>query len=134
MAKSLNRVMLIGRLGADPEIRYTADGVAVATFRMATDRPVKRGDQWESETDWHRVVAWRRLGEICGEYLSKGSMVYVEGMLRTRSWEDQDGNKRWMTEVQARDIILLDPKGERSQQSSSDAEPPVPPVEDDVPF
>ncbi len=134
MAKSLNRVMLIGRLGADPEIRYTADGVAVATFRMATDRPVKRGDQWESETDWHRVVAWRRLGEICGEYLSKGSMVYVEGMLRTRSWEDQDGNKRWMTEVQARDIILLDSKGERSQQSSSDAEPPVPPVEDDVPF
>jgi len=89
MAKSLNKVMLIGRLGADPEIRYTADGTAVANFRMATNRPVKREDQWEEgEPDWHRIVAWRRLAEICGEYLSKGSNVYVEGRLSTRSWED----------------------------------------------
>ncbi len=134
MSKSLNRVTLLGRLGADPEIRYTSEGVAVATFRMATDRPVKRGDQWDTETDWHRVVAWRRLGEICGEYLNKGSLVYVEGQLRTRSWEDQDGNKRWVTEVQAKDIILLDPKGERGARAETELEPPVPPVEDDVPF
>ncbi len=134
MARSLNRVMLIGRLGADPEIRYTADGVAVANFRIATNRPIKKGEQWEEETDWHRVVAWRRLGEVCGEYLSKGSLVYVEGQLRTRSWEDQDGNRRWTTEVIARDVILLEPKGERAAESGEDLEPPLPPIEDDVPF
>ncbi len=136
MARGVNKVILLGRLGVDPEIRYTQDGTAVANFRMATDRPVKRGDQWESETDWHRVVAWRRLAEICAEYLSKGSMVYVEGSLRTRSWEDQDGNKRWITEVQAKDIQMLDSKGGNRAQGGSDLEPPLPPVEpeDDVPF
>jgi single-strand DNA-binding protein len=135
MAKSLNKVMLIGRLGADPEIRYTADGTAVANFRMATNRPVKREDQWEEgEPDWHRVVAWRRLAEICGEYLSKGSNVYVEGRLSTRSWEDRDGNKRWTTEVVARDLIMLDPKGERPTVAETDMTPPQPPIEEDVPF
>ncbi len=134
MSKSLNKVMLIGRLGADPEIRYTPDGVAVANFRIATNRPVKQGDQWGEETDWHRVVAFRRLGEIAGEYLSKGSQVYVEGRLQTRSWEDQDGNTRWITEVVARELILLEPKASRSSADAGELEPPLPPVEDDVPF
>ncbi len=136
MARGLNKVMLIGRLGADPEIRYTPDGTAVANFRLATDRPVKRGEQWETETDWHRVVAWRRLAEICAEYMSKGTLVYVEGMLRTRSWEDQDGNKRWVTEVHARDIQMLESRGAREPSPGTDLEPSIPPLEpeDDVPF
>jgi len=133
MARGLNKVMLIGRLGADPEIRYTADGTAVANFRLATNRSVKRGEQWEEETDWHRVVAWRRLGEISGQYLNKGSLVYVEGQLRTRSWEDQDGNKRYITEVHAKDLQLLDTRGDRGPGPSEGGEPP-PPVEEDVPF
>ncbi|MEA3386320.1 MAG: single-stranded DNA-binding protein [Thermodesulfobacteriota bacterium] len=139
MAKSLNKVMLIGRLGADPEIRYTADGTAVTTLSIATNRLVKRDDRWEEgDPDWHRVVAWRRLAEICGEYLRKGSNVYVEGQLRTRSWEDRDGNKRWTTEVVARDMMMLDSKGDRASGTGTgtgtDLEPPQPPIEDDVPF
>ena len=133
MAKSLNKVMLIGRLGVDPEIRYTQNGKAVANFRMATGTPIKRGDQWEEETEWHRVVAWERLAEICSEYLNKGSKVYVEGRLRTRSWEDRNGNKRWTTEIVARDMLMLDPKGMISE-TGTNMEPPEPPMEDDVPF
>jgi len=134
MARGLNKVMLIGRLGSDPEIRYTQDGTPVANFSLATDSPIKRGDQWESETEWHRIVAWRRLAEICNEYLSKGRLVYVEGRLRTRSWEDRDGNKRWTTEIIARDIQILEPKGATEGGTATDLEPPVPPIEDDVPF
>ncbi len=134
MSRGLNKVMLIGRLGSDPEIRYTQDGTPVANFSLATDSPVKRGDQWESETEWHRVVAWRRLAEICNEYLGKGRLVYVEGRLRTRSWEDRDGNKRWTTEVIARDIQILEPRGATEGSSNVDLEPPAPPIEDDVPF
>jgi single-strand DNA-binding protein len=139
MARGLNKVLLIGRLGADPEIRYTADGTAVANFRMATNRPVKRGEQWEEETDWHRVVAFRRLAEICGQYLNKGSQVFVEGQLRTRSWDDQDGNKRYITEVVAKDLQMLGARGERGPEmgaggAGGGGEPPLPPIEDDVPF
>jgi len=133
MAKSLNKVMLIGRLGADPEIRYTADGTPVANFNLATDTPIKKGDQWESETEWHRIVAWRRLAEICNEYLSKGRQVYVEGRLRTRAWEDRDGNKRWTTEIIARDIVLLGSR-EDAGNGGDLAPPEPPPIEDDVPF
>jgi single-strand DNA-binding protein len=132
MARGLNKVLLIGRLGADPEIRYTSDGTAVSNFNIATNRPIKRGDQWEEETDWHRIVAWRRLAEICGEYLKKGSNIFVEGQLRTRSWEDRDGNKRWTTEVIARDIMMLDSKEDRT--TGTEFESPQPPIEDDVPF
>lgn len=134
MARGLNKVMLIGRLGADPEIRYTPDGTPVVNFSLATDSPVKRNDQWETETEWHRVVAWRRLAEICNEYLSKGRLVYVEGKLRTRSWEDRDGNKRWTTEIIARDIQILDTKGAVEGAGDTDLAPPEPPIEDDVPF
>jgi len=134
MAKSLNKVMLIGRLGQDPEIRYTQDGTAVATLSVATDTPIKRGDAWESETEWHRVVAWRRLAEVAGEYMNKGTLVYVEGRLKTRSWEDRDGNKRWTTEIVARDIMMLGGRGESAGGSGGDLAPPEPPPEDDVPF
>ncbi len=134
MARGLNKVMLIGRLGSDPEIRYTQDGTPVANFSLATDSPVKRGDQWESETEWHRIVAWRRLAEICSEYLSKGRLVYVEGRLRTRSWEDRDGNKRWTTEIIARDIQMLESRASGAEGSGEDLQPPEPPIEDDVPF
>ncbi len=136
MARGLNKVMLIGRLGSDPEIRYTQEGTPVANFSLATDTPVKRGDQWESETEWHRIVAWGRLAEICNEYLGKGSQVYVEGRLRTRSWEDRDGNKRWTTEIIARDLQMLGSKGGGTRDGSGeDLSPPEPPpIEDDVPF
>ncbi len=133
MARGLNKVMLIGRLGSDPEIRYTQDGTPVANFSLATDSPIKRGDQWETETEWHRIVAWRRLAEICSEYLNKGRLIYVEGRLRTRSWEDRDGNKRWTTEIIARDIQMLESKTSAGE-SSDDLQPPEPPIEDDVPF
>ncbi|MDY7032287.1 MAG: single-stranded DNA-binding protein [Thermodesulfobacteriota bacterium] len=105
---SINKVILIGRLGADPEVRYTSDGTAVATFRIATnERWTNQKGEKEERTEWHRVVAWRRLGEICGEYLSKGRQVYIEGRLQTRSWEDKDGNKRWSTEIVASNMQML---------------------------
>ena len=105
---SINKVILIGRLGADPEVRYTSDGTAVATFRIATnERWTNQKGEKEERTEWHRIVAWRRLGEICGEYLSKGRQVYIEGRLQTRSWEDRDGNKRWSTEIVASNMQML---------------------------
>lgn len=120
MARDLNKVMLIGRLGQDPEIRYTQDGTPVATLSVATSNPVKRGDSWDEETEWHRVVAWRRLAEIVSEYMNKGTLVYVEGRLKTRSWEDRDGNKRWTTEIVARDIFMLGGRGERADYQPQD--------------
>lgn len=135
MSRGLNKVLLIGRLGADPEIRYTPSGTAVATFRMATNRRVKRGDVWEDEADWHRVVAWERLADFAAQYLKKGNQVFVEGQIRNRSWEDKDGNRRFTTEIIARDIQNLEPRGEReASYASGGFEPSTPPVEDDVPF
>ena len=105
---SVNKVILIGRLGADPEVRYTNDGTAVASFNVATnERWANQKGEKEERTEWHRIVAWRRLGEICGEYLSKGKQVYIEGRLQTRSWEDRDGNKRWTTEIVATNMRML---------------------------
>ncbi len=111
MSKSLNRVQLIGRLGADPQMRYTTSGVPVTTFSVATNRQwqSKDGEQHE-ETDWHNVVAWDRLAQICSEHLTRGRLVYIEGRLQTRSWE-QDGQTRYKTEVVASDMLILDPKG-----------------------
>jgi len=105
----INKVILIGRLGSDPEVRYTPSGVAVANFSVATSEEWKDKDSGEKKerTEWHRIVAWRRLGEICGEYLSKGRQVYVEGRLQTRSWDDRDGNKKYTTEIVASDIQFL---------------------------
>ena len=109
----INKVILIGNLGADPELRHTQAGAAVASFNMATTERYKNkeGDQVEN-TEWHRIVAWSRLAEICGEYLSKGSRVYIEGKLQTRKWEDQDGNDRYTTEIVAREMKMLSPRSE----------------------
>ncbi|MBU1140061.1 MAG: single-stranded DNA-binding protein [Proteobacteria bacterium] len=108
----LNKAMLIGNLGGDPEIRYTQAGAPVATFTVATtERWTDKEGQKQETTEWHRVVAWRKLAEICGEYLHKGSKVYIEGKIQTRKWQDQNGNDRYTTEIVARDMQMLSPKG-----------------------
>ncbi len=99
----LNKVMLIGHLGKDPEMRYTASGLAIANISLATTERVKGEDR----TEWHRIVAWGRLAETCGQYLGKGRQVHIEGRIQTRDWEDKDGNRRTTTEIVAYDLIML---------------------------
>ncbi|RJP35997.1 MAG: single-stranded DNA-binding protein [Desulfobacteraceae bacterium] len=110
--RGLNKVMLIGRLGKDPEIRYAQSGTAVTNFTLATneDWMDKASGEKKEKTEWHRIVAFGKLGEICGKYLTKGKQVYVEGKLQTRSWE-QDGTTRYTTEIVANDMQMLDAKG-----------------------
>ena len=146
MARSgINKVILVGNLGQDPEVKYTAGGAAVTTLSLATS------DSWKDKetgtdqerTEWHRVVLWRRLAEIAGEYLKKGSKIYVEGQLQTRKWE-QDGQTRYTTEIVAREMQFLDSKGSRegSNVGASDMpeEASAPDVadsgieDDDIPF
>jgi single-strand DNA-binding protein len=108
----VNKVTLIGNLGKDPEVRYSQTGTAIANFNVATTESWKKQDGTKEElTEWHRIVAFGRLGEICGEYLSKGSKVYIEGRLQTRKWEDKDGNPRYTTEIVAREMKMLSPRG-----------------------
>jgi single-strand DNA-binding protein len=108
MAGGVNKVILVGNLGADPEQRVTPNGASVCEFRLATNESwVDKGGQKQERTEWHRVVVWGKRGEVCAKYLGKGRQVYVEGRLRTRSWEDKDGNKRWMTEVIADNVQFL---------------------------
>jgi len=108
MARGINKVILIGNLGQDPELRYTGSGTAVCNMRLATNESYKDAEgQLVEKTEWHSVVAWARLAEICGEYLKKGSQVYFEGSLQTRDWEDKEGNKRYTTEVKAREMMML---------------------------
>ena len=123
--KSLNKVQIIGHLGADPELRYTSNGLAVATMNVATNERVKvpDSDEWQDKTEWHRIVAWGKLAEIVGEYLTKGRQVYIEGKLQTRSWDDKDGIKRYTTEIIARDMILLGGRGDASPQSQRPPHP-----------
>jgi single-strand DNA-binding protein len=109
MARDLNKVQLTGRLGADPEMRYTPQGHAVTTFRAASNRSWRTAEgESHEDTEWFRVVAWNKLAEICNQWLSKGSRVYVEGRMQTRQWQDQEGQTRYQTEVIAIDIIILD--------------------------
>lgn len=131
---SVNKVILIGRLGKDPEVRYSQSGTAFANFNLATSRNYtnKQGEKVD-ETEWHRCVAFGRTGEVCGEYLHKGSQIYVEGRLRTREWQDKDGNKRWTTEVLVERMQMLGSKGERDQAPSSVSEDPFNKMPDDVP-
>ena len=136
----VNKVILVGRLGADPEVRYTNSGTAVANFNMATSVNFtdKNGEKTE-KTEWHRIVAFGRLGEICGEYLAKGKQVYIEGRLQTREWEDRDGNKRRTTEIVANIMQMLGAAGDKVRADVSDEPPPVNDVPDigtesDVPF
>ena len=120
MARSgINKVILVGNLGQDPEVKYTAGGAAVTTLSLATSESWKDKDsgQDQERTEWHRVVLWRRLAEIAGEYLKKGSKVYIEGQLQTRKWE-QDGQTRYTTEVIGRDMQFLDSRGGGSQDNS----------------
>ena len=148
---SLNKVQLIGHLGADPETRYTTSGDAVCTIRLATSkswRDKASGEQRES-TEWHRVVLYRRLGEVAGQYLRKGSQVYIEGELQTRKWTDKDGIERYNTQVVAEEMKMLGKRNGAADSAQSDtgsrADPfapqdPVPgsassaPVDDDIPF
>lgn len=103
----LNKVMLIGNLGADPEVRQTNSGNSVASFTIATSEKYKKEGEQVEKTEWHKCVAWGRLAEICGEYLRKGSRVFVEGKLETRKWQDKEGNDRWTTEIVCREMKML---------------------------
>ncbi len=118
----VNKVILVGRLGRDPEVRHTKTGDPVCTFSIATSErwKDKNGEQQE-KTEWHRIVAWRKLAEICGEYLRKGKQVYIEGKLQTRDWEDKDGHKRYTTEVVANEMQMLDRRGEDSGNYNEDS-------------
>src|SRR3954466_14643395 len=109
MAKSVNKVILIGRLGKDPELKYTSSGTPFCRFSMATDDVWndKASGERQEKTEWHNIVVWDRLAEICNQYLTKGRQVYIEGSLQTREWDDQDGNKRRTTEVRAREMVML---------------------------
>ena len=136
----VNKVILIGRLGADPEVRYTGSGIPVANFRIATSVNFtnKNGEKTD-RTEWHRIVAFGRLGEICGEYLAKGKQVYIEGRLQTREWEDRDGVKRRTTEIVATAMQMLGAASDQVRADASEISPPVSDVpdvgtEDDVPF
>lgn len=136
----VNKVILIGNLGADPEVRYSQNGTAVANFRVATTETWKKEGEREELTEWHRIVAFGKLAEICGEYLSKGSKVFIEGKIQTRKWEDRDGNPRYTTEIVARDMKMLSPRGTSDTSQGGayrEEEPPMadaPTMEDDVPF
>ena len=112
--KSVNKVILIGNLGKDPEVKYTPQGTPVAKFSLATNERFKDKDgNWQDRTEWHNIVLWQRLAEIAGEYLKKGSKVYIEGRLRTDSWDDkQTGQKKYMTQIVGNDLVLLGGRGE----------------------
>ena len=133
----VNKAILIGRLGGDPEVRYTQSGTAVANFTLATNEKWKdKEGNPQEQTEWHRIVAFARLGEICGEYLSKGSMIYIEGRIQTRQWEDKDGNKRYTTEIVAREMKMLESRGAQTGGGGY-PEPPLPEPTvpgDEVPF
>jgi single-strand DNA-binding protein len=112
MPRSVNKVILVGNVGKDQEVRYSAGGTPVANFSLATNEKFKdRNDQWQERTEWHSIVAWKRLAEIVGEYGAKGSKLYVEGKIQTSSWEDrQSGERKYRTEIVARDLLLLGPR------------------------
>ncbi len=144
--RSVNKVILVGHLGADPEVRYTQSGTAVANLRLATNESYKDKNSGErvEKTEWHRVVGWGKLAEIMGEYLKKGRQVYIEGQLQTRQWQDKEGNTRYSTEVRASDMVMLGGRGAGDAPPASSeggGEPeyaPVggdsPPSDDDLPF
>jgi len=118
--KSVNKVILIGNLGKDPEVKYTPQGTPVAKFSLATNERFKDKDgNWQDRTEWHNIVLWQRLAEIAGQYLKKGSKVYIEGRLRTDSWDDkQSGQKKYMTQIVGNDIVLLSGRGEGGGDSA----------------
>lgn len=135
----LNKAMLIGHLGKDPELKYTPNGNAVTKFSVATTESWKGSDGKPAErTEWHNIVMWQKLAEIAAEYLKKGSKVYIEGRITTRSWDDKDGVKKYMTEIVADQMVMLSPKGSTHQAENLESIPTqndVPQTpEDDLPF
>jgi len=136
----VNKVLLIGRLGKDPEVRYTPDGMMVTNFSMATDEQRKdKNGQKVQRTEWHRIVTFGKLAEICSSYLSKGKLIFLEGRIQSRSWDDKDGNKHYATEIIASDMRMLDSKGTAKSPDGTGPEfaPPYSDPEqvlDDVPF
>jgi len=121
MSKDLNKTMLIGRLGQAPDMKFTAQGKAVTNFSVATGREWKNAaGEEQKETEWHNIVVWDKLAEICNQYLTKGSRVYIEGRLQTRSWDDQtSGEKKYKTEIVASDMIILDSGNKRDDQPAA---------------
>ena len=127
----INQCNFIGRLGRDPETRYTQSGKAVASFSIACSE--KRGG--EESTEWVNVVAWEKLAEICGQYLAKGSLVFISGRMQTRKWQDKEGGTRYTTEIVAREMKMLDSRGGGDRSGSAGADGSAPPMGDDlVPF
>jgi single-strand DNA-binding protein len=137
---SLNKVMLIGNLGKDPEVRFTPGGQAVAKFPLATSEVWNDAEgQRKERTEWHNIVAWAKLAETCGQYLTKGRQVFVEGSIRTRQYDDKDGNRRYMTEIIAQRVQFLG--GRAAEGGRTAAAPEEPPAggassaeDDDIPF
>ncbi len=144
MARSVNKVILVGNLGKDPELRYTSSGVAVATFSIATNESWKDPEgNLQERTQWHNIVAWRKLAEICGEYLKKGGKIYAEGRLQHRNYDDKNGVKRYVTEVVLDEMVMLDSRGggggTGSGTSAPEYQPPAAQEQhaekaDDLPF
>ncbi len=139
----VNKVILIGRLGRDPEMRYTAGGTPVCNFTLATDEVFRdKGGETQKRTEWHRIVAWAKLAEQCSKLLGKGKLCYIEGRLQTRDWNDRDGNKRTSTEIVARQMRILTPRGEPAlEMEAASGHGPEPPedlapdiTDEDVPF
>jgi single-strand DNA-binding protein len=137
----VNRAFLIGRLGRDPELRYTNSGTPVASFSIATDeRWVDSGGNRQTRTEWHNIVAWSKLAEICGQYLKKGKLVFIEGRIQTREWDDRDGNKRRTTEIVASNMQMLDSRGSSPGTPTSSGETEgqekmeIGITDDDIPF
>lgn len=134
MSRSVNKAILIGNLGRAPELRRTQDGKAVANFSLATTSSWTGADGEQQEhTEWHDIVAWGRLAEICDEFLEKGSRIYAEGEIRTRSWEGKDGQKRYRTEIILSNMMMLDPRAE-SGAAPAKAAAPDEITDDDIPF
>ena len=140
MASGVNKVILVGNLGKDPEVRYTQGGTAVCTLRLAVSERKKDGDAWKDHTEWMDVVTWGKTAENAGQYLAKGRQIFVEGRIQTRQYKDKDGQDRWKTEIVADQVVFLGGKdGERAQGSGAKPENPPPAassgfVDDDLPF
>jgi single-strand DNA-binding protein len=143
MARGLNKVLLLGNLGADPEIKYTPSGTAIATLNLATSENRKNSEgEWEEKTEWHRIVMFGRQAEFCKDYVQKGRKIFIEGRIQTRSYEDQNGQKHYITEIIGSNIILADSKGsentkntpEQKTNSKKGSGDNFPDEDDDLPF
>ena len=133
---SVNKVILVGRLGRDPESRFTGSGQAVCNFSLATDRSYKdRNGQTQKHTEWHKIVAWGKLAEICQKYLKKGSQIFIEGRIQSRQWDDKDGNKRTSFEIVAGEMRMLGSRGDAAPaaHAGDEAESQAPPADDAAP-